>query len=101
VLGKLSVRRDSDEIVPSALDGTVPACVFGSALDQIAERCHSFRGVYFLICKWQSIQFPLFLSDSTTITPYCIAPLFANDRRSRYVLMPYYALAVHIDICKS
>lgn len=44
VLGKLTVRRDSVEIVPSALDGTVPACVFGAALDRISDRCSSFRG---------------------------------------------------------
>jgi hypothetical protein len=51
ILGKLAVRRDSDEIVPSALDGTVPVCIFGSALDRIAERCRSFRGVYFSSAK--------------------------------------------------
>ena len=46
MLGTLQVEKDGIATVPSSLDGSVPDCVFGAAVDSISERCCSFRGEF-------------------------------------------------------
>lgn len=84
VLGTLAVEQSQSEI-PSVLNGTVPACVFGVVLSGISERCRSFRGELrfrchscFLLLNSQELTLNLF-------DPVCLLIRF-NKRWSRLVV---------------